>query len=224
MAFLFVAFIASASVLLMSALFQISQRRARALRFKGLQLKPNVLLTRYPIAFLNGPRTVFRFLDHWNDIPVFLREHGYDVFMIEPNEVASITTRCHVVADGSLKAEIESLARLRLGNIVSLTLVTTAHREQNAHPSPSLSIEDLKPFASAVDIFMIPPPAEPMTTVSARFKLILLSSHNFLIKRRTLFVHPHETAETASPSNFKSEERFLDLAISLAERDLIGSD
>lgn len=237
MTILFFALAISALVLGSSALFQVSQRRARALRFRALTLKPNVLLTRYPIAFLSGPRTVFRFFDHWNDIPLFLREHGYEVYVIEPSgrsdderresvcsALESMKTRCHLVADGSLERFIQTLANLRLSKVASFTVVRTSHRDRYLHRATELTIDDLKPLAKVVEIFEVPPVVEPVSTVSGRFKLVLLGAHNFLIKGRTFFVHPFETAEIASPENFKSEERFLNLAISLAERDLIGSD
>jgi hypothetical protein len=227
----------SALVLGSSALFQISQRRLRAVRFRALTLKPNVLLTRYPITFLSGPRTVFRFFDHWNDIPLFLREHGYEVYVIEPtgrtpeerlksvcSALESMPTQCHLVADGSLEQDMQKLANLRLSKVSSFTVVKSSHRERSSSRPTELSINDLKPLAKAVEFFEVPPVTDVVSTTSGRFKLILLGAHNFLIKRRTFFVHPFETAEIPMAANFKSEERFLDLAISLAERDLIGSD
>jgi hypothetical protein len=229
-------FVAAVAALLIfaSISFQIWQRRIRASRFQGLVLKPNCLLTRYPIAFLSGPRTVFRLFDHWNDVPLFLREHGYEVYVIEPSgrtlsertesvcaALESLQSRCHLVADGSLEQDMESLASMKLAYLSSFTVVKTAARERYPSQSTSISPRDLKPLASAVEIFEVP--ADILVQgFSAKLKLLLLSGHNFLIKRRTLFVHPFETAEVSS--GFASEERFLDLAISLAERDVIGSD
>ncbi len=237
MSILFFAFGLSAFVLGFSALFQIAQRQARSARFHALILKPNVLLTRYPIAFLGGPRSVFRFFDHWNDVPRFLREHGYEVYLIEPSgrsdeerrdsvcaALESMKTQCHLVADGSLELEMKTLANLRLSKVATFTVVISSHRERYPALATEPTIGDLKPLAKVVDIFKVPPPETVISTFSTRFKLILLGAHNTLIKRRTIFVHPFETAEIMSKTGFKSEERFLDLAISLAERDLIGSD
>ncbi len=226
-------------ILGVSFAFQVSQKRKRAVRFRGLQLKPNCLLTRYPIAFLSGPRTVFRLFDHWNDIPLYLREHGYEVYVIEPagrnlqertesvrSAVAQLDSNCHLIADGSLEPDLLALAKMKMSNVSSLTLVKTRQRDRYASKLHSISVNDLKPLSVAVDVFEIDEPnGLSIPTGSDRLKLVLLGAHNFLIKRRTLFVHPLETAEvTARSASFQIEERFLDLAISLAERDLIRSD
>lgn len=42
-------------------------------------LIPNCLMTRAPIVFVTGPRSVFYFASYWNDLPVYLAAHGYDV-------------------------------------------------------------------------------------------------------------------------------------------------
>ncbi len=222
-----------------SAAFQVSHRRHRNERFRGLQLKPNCLLTRYPIAFLSGPRTVFRLFDHWNDIPLFLREHGYEVFVIEPagrnlkertdsvrSSIAELNSNCHLIADGSLEADLEAIAEMKLANVTSLTVVKAAHRQRFVRSPSAPSVRDLKPLAVAVEIFQVDqPPGFTNNAWSQNLKLVLLAAHNFLIKRRTLFVHPFETAELSpAQPGFVMEERFLDLAISLAERDLVGSD
>lgn len=47
-----------------------------------LLLKPNCLLTRAPLVFLTGPRSVFYFRKYWNAYPEILAEHGYEVFTL----------------------------------------------------------------------------------------------------------------------------------------------
>lgn len=44
------------------------------------QLKPNCLLTRYPLVFVPGPRSIFFFKKYYFKAPSYLAEHGYDVF------------------------------------------------------------------------------------------------------------------------------------------------
>lgn len=231
----FTALTLSALVIGASLLFQVSQRRMRAVRFRGLELKPNCLLTRYPMAFISGPRTLFRLFDHWNDIPLYLREHGYEVFVIEPAgrtrlertesvrvAVSQLETNCHLIADGSLEFELEELARMKMPHVTSLTVVKTRLRERFASREPTLSVNDLRPTATAVEIFEIESIEFPLRGFAHRMKLVLLGAHNFLIKRRTQFVHPLETAEFSSARpGFVIEQRFLDLAISLAERDVL---
>ena len=45
-------------------------------------LKPNCLLTRYPVVFLTGQRSLFYFRKYWNAYPEILAEHGYEVFTL----------------------------------------------------------------------------------------------------------------------------------------------
>lgn len=45
----------------------------------GFELKPNCLITKYPIVFIEGRKSIFYFLSYWNTLPDFLAQHGYDV-------------------------------------------------------------------------------------------------------------------------------------------------
>lgn len=47
---------------------------------KKFNLVPNCLLTRWPLLFISGPRSIFYFNSYWNIYPLFLAEHGYEVF------------------------------------------------------------------------------------------------------------------------------------------------
>jgi pimeloyl-ACP methyl ester carboxylesterase len=44
------------------------------------ELRPNCLLTRYPICFLHGLKNAFNALDYWHGIVDFLRAHGYETY------------------------------------------------------------------------------------------------------------------------------------------------
>jgi hypothetical protein len=44
------------------------------------ELRPNCLLTRYPICFMHGLKSIFNAHDYWHGIPDYLKNHGYDVF------------------------------------------------------------------------------------------------------------------------------------------------
>lgn len=46
-------------------------------------LRPNVLLTRYPIVFIHGLKSLFNFRNYWNGIPEHLIAHGYDVYVLK---------------------------------------------------------------------------------------------------------------------------------------------
>jgi len=54
----------------------------RQLRRTSFELKPNCLLTRHPVVFITGPRSLFYFRQYWNAYPEILAEHGYEVFLL----------------------------------------------------------------------------------------------------------------------------------------------
>lgn len=220
-------------------LLQLKQRAWRKRRFRHLELRPNCLLTRYPIVFINGHRSLFRLFSHWNDIPLYLREHGYDVLVIDPAAgskradsllaaIETFETGCHVIGDVSVENDLRILAENKNPKAISLTLVQSRLRENlsraissSTQQARSLSPDDLKPTGQAIEIFEVD--AEPLSL--ARQKLInsiavfLVQAHNFLSKRLSPPVHPLETGDLVCADGWGLEARFLDLAISLAERD-----
>lgn len=61
------------------ALYSNTQRKKRSLKY---ELTPNCLLTRWPILFISGKRSLFYFTNYWNVFPEFLSEHGYEVYSL----------------------------------------------------------------------------------------------------------------------------------------------
>lgn len=77
---LFFTFVSAFAMGLLSlGLFSNLRRGAKVFEFP---LQPNCLLTRYPVVFLTGPRSIFYFRKYWNAFPVYLAEHGYEVFTV----------------------------------------------------------------------------------------------------------------------------------------------
>lgn len=161
--------------------------RSRKKRFKGLELRPNCLLTRYPIIFLSKPKSLLRPFDAWRDVPLFLREHGYEVLILTPVRNAAfqsvhaalkdLDSKCHLIAGRSERALLEGIAEARLDNVASLTVV---QRSSETGSQNSLHVDDLRPARQAIETFELRDrPREP----------------------------------------WQFEARFLDYAISLAERD-----
>jgi hypothetical protein len=54
--------------------------RTRARYQPEFELKPNCLLTRWPLLFVSGQRSIFYFSAYWNVYTSFLAEHGYEVY------------------------------------------------------------------------------------------------------------------------------------------------
>jgi hypothetical protein len=142
--------------------FRLSLKRARAHRFAGLELRPNCLLTRYPIVLLSKPKSLFRIFDEWDDVPKFLREHGYEVFLLTPapgHELVSVLraiedmpTKCHLIASCSDEVLVESVARAKSPNVTSLTVVKA--KSPNAMGG-KISVDDLRPLDLAVETFEV---------------------------------------------------------------------
>ena len=106
--------------------------RQRSKRLIDLELRPNCLLTRSPIVFVTGRRSLFYFLNYWNEIPGFLREHGYEVrvcslpwrgvatrYQLLTQFIESAPRPVHLIADSSSKTEIEKLLLTKRARLAS---------------------------------------------------------------------------------------------------------
>lgn len=151
---------------------QLKLRKERKRHLDQMELTPNCLLTRHPLLFVASSRSLFRLFEPWNQIPVFLREHGYEVFVFEPNyrrffqrrkpvaeqikesvatlahsTAAGALKKFHVIADSSCRAAIRGVAAELNPNIASLT-VAVANRNQKA--TAKIQPASLKPLAIAI--------------------------------------------------------------------------
>jgi len=234
------AFLSGIGLLLAAAIFQVRRERDRAAAFQGLELAPNCLLTRHPLVFLSGGRSVFKIFDHWNRIPRFLREHGYEVLILEPpagfgvNVEASLIRALddlpeagHLIADTSLESALETIARWKHPKIVSLTLVKNLQNQQNpdtARGAPAgrrVDAAALRPPAHAIETFEVPCKRTLSHSPNALAGRVLLVLHNLLSRaRRQNPIDPAETGELATRHSWEPELPFLRLAVALAERDL----
>ncbi len=59
--------------------------RRRLDRFHELELVPNILMTRYPVLFIGRNRSLFRLSGDFLELPIYLKEHGYQVEEVELN-------------------------------------------------------------------------------------------------------------------------------------------
>ena len=197
-------------------------------RLAKLELKPNCLLTRFPVVFVGGPIGLFRLHDNWNEIPAFLREHGYEVYSLQTsfkqfnksvvNALADLATPCHLIADASLTAEIEFLSRESTPQIASLTLVRSSAR---ATRSSALTASDFRPSRTLIETLFI-----PVTRLSWRDwpAFFLIRTHNRTTLRRRSGIDGRETGDFASRDlTWSLEDRFLEHAVTLAERDMVSS-
>lgn len=228
------AFLTSLGILAAALIFQIRRERTRNEDFRSLELEANCLLTRHPLVFLSGSRSVFKIFDHWNRIPRFLREHGYEVLVLEPppglgvdvqasliRALDDLPEAAHLIADTSLEEPLEAISRLKHDKIASLTLIRNAEATTVRSPGRRLDPSSLRPPAHAIENFELRSAEKAARTASDTAALALLSLHNLFIQARgQSAIDPTETGELSHANDWAIEKPFLKLAVQLAERDL----
>ena len=126
------------TLVLALALFTNRQRRTRSLRY---ELTPNCLLTRWPVLFITGPRSIFYFSQYWNIYPEFLTEHGYEVYTLNLpwsdsveratrlrdflREHSTQNRHYHLVVDTPTREEFATLWQENFSCISSLNEITS---------------------------------------------------------------------------------------------------
>ena len=61
----------------------VKWNKSRLNRKYSYPLFPNCLLTRHPVVFLHGRKSLFYFGNYWNFIPQFLMDHGYEIIDLD---------------------------------------------------------------------------------------------------------------------------------------------
>ena len=61
----------------------IRWNKERLHREYSYRLFPNCLITRFPIVFIHGRKSIFYFGNYWNFLPKFLIDHGYEVIDLD---------------------------------------------------------------------------------------------------------------------------------------------
>lgn len=154
----FILFVLSFSVFIIAlALFA---NRARAAQDPHFELKTNCLLTRYPLLFVTGHRSLFYFSKYWNIYTPYLAEHGYEVFTLHlpwanPKQrlqrlqqfVAQQTadkTQFHLVMDTNTLTEFETYFKDSAPEIfLSVTEIKDPRPQDHA---PVVSLQKLKAY------------------------------------------------------------------------------
>ncbi len=72
-------------LLALSSLLFIAFTHSKRLAFNKKEKHPliaNKLLTRHPLVFFSGVKSIFFASNHWNELPFWLEQHGYQVLEI----------------------------------------------------------------------------------------------------------------------------------------------
>lgn len=148
-----ISFSLSFSVLILS--LAILSNRSRASRTIEFKLEPNCLLTRWPILFITGHRSIFYFSSYWNIYTSFLAEHGYEVYTLHLpwnnnrlrrerfklflDEQEKQQRIFHIVVDMATFEELKDIIFDRKSVIVSLTELRDENfpdNNQSLYPFP----------------------------------------------------------------------------------------
>lgn len=213
--------------------------RARSRRLLGrLELRPNALLTRWPIAFVGGARSPFWSEDHWGFAPRFLAEHGFECAALDlPWTAPAARARAlrtaleessgafHLVFDGGAAALAEEAASWHLPQIASVTIARSP-----ARCSGRASAFDLRP-PSVNNVYQLemPPPSRRLAAIEGRVLRAALAAHRSWAAavamfdrargRSPAFEAPRPEEIASYDESLRLERRLLAHAISLAESE-----
>ena len=134
-------------------LFAVNINRLK--RNINFELRPNCLMTRHPLVFIPGRFSFFYFSKYWNNIPQYLKEHGYEVieaklsfkslFFHKKSLVESLKSlslkhkKFHVIFDPSQISQANHLAKTKPPYIHAIHIFSSgkdqilAHNEINQH-------------------------------------------------------------------------------------------
>lgn len=144
-------------------LILIHQNRQRAKPLREVSLTANCLMTRHPLLFVAGKKSLFYFLSYWNHLPQILAEHGYEVYnlnlpwkntnlrmkkLLDFLQSHSQKQSFHLIVDPSTAQELELLlTQTQLPGVQSITLMT--HEAQNRN--------SLKPLVTPIEELILEP-------------------------------------------------------------------
>jgi len=81
--FIIASAVAGFAFVLFAFVTQMTLQRRRLKRFQDLELIPNILLTRNPVLFIGRNRSLFRLSGDFLELPIYLKEHGFQVEEVE---------------------------------------------------------------------------------------------------------------------------------------------
>jgi hypothetical protein len=194
------------------------------------KLKPNCLLTRHPILFLSGKKSLFYFMSYWNMIPGYLQSHGYDVeelnlpwrkqrqrqaFLEEFFRKAQEDGRKYHVVGDSLD-ELSWLSDLAYDSVLDCWF-PQVDEKNTAHPR-SVSPEDLSPRHTKVHIFAVETTPDHRGFVTPLLWRGFVSLHN-LVLYPSRGLNPYQLGIPGVAHLSTVTHSYLQFAVDAAERE-----
>lgn len=203
------------------AVFANKVRRTHLVNF---DLKPNCLLTRWPVVFVTGPRSLFYFSRYWNLYPIFLAEHGYEVYTVHLpwhdrghrrarfalflEQQKNHGRNFHLILDPASKTEFQDLLQNAFG-LKSLTEIS-----DKITSSSEASANLLRPaFSAPYSILEFSPSPKAGFFLELSYRL-----HRLFLKNRPL--PSLNTLAAVSQTAIENSLQLLERAQTLAEMDL----
>lgn len=190
------------------------------------ELQANCLLTRYPLVFITGRRSLFYFLKFWNWIPQILAEHGYETFVLNlpwrkpalrRQALKKFLSNCeknnkkvHLIAEESAEKDLTWLSQLPDESIKSCWIIRSKR-----HQVSRLNPQDLRPQSEKWREFEL---SQTIPKTSFLLKLPLWL-HN-LIHFPEKPLDPLTLGLTNPKHVDQIRTQYLKLAILLAESDI----
>lgn len=168
-----------------------------------LVLRPNCLLTRRPLKFITGPRSLFFYKKPWGDIPEILYEHGYKV------ELISLPFR-----SSELRKEVLQLQKRRLDHshvFIEMTTFLELGATNFPHSDSTLTVVSNSPVHQWPEIHYFEPRYSTTSLAYTLHQKWCALSH----------ILTPDLNETLTNAPRETWDRLIDHCIELAELDFI---
>lgn len=139
-------------------------------------LTPNCILTRFPILFIQGRRSLFYFSEYFNTLPSFLAEHGYEVYKTQlpwrnalhrtaalKNLLDSQKKPIHIILTHETWLEFASVLQHHPRVLGKVLLDSTAKSPPPRAPQRLLFVDKIHSFAWQLHTFIVKDPTSPTT-------------------------------------------------------------
>ncbi len=208
--------------------FLILDNQNRVRRKPPIALRPNCLISRYPLLFLGGKKSLFYFKGYWGDLPCFLVEHGYEVFhldlpwkakeqrleslhqfLLEKNKE---NLKFHLVIDETSLCLVENLFSRQNYQCVKSCLAITGEKSVTSKTSTRITSSSLKPLNQPLEYLSLP-----------------LKKRSWLWRLHEWKTGQNKTLDLRHYLHLKNNHRpyfdlILDQAILISEKDFFSQD